>query len=135
MTTALRPRQRAFVNQIAERLTDDDLDQVMRVLRDGMQATTTVRNSRGASGQIDYAEKPDHQIRLAAASMLISATQQKPSVKQEVEVKQVLETPEQTKAKLLENLDSCMRIMSEMSALRKRQPIDVTPGSPELRES
>lgn len=130
--------QARFVNRVAELMTEDDCLSILQVCRDAMKATQNVRAGGGDGGRIRYEEMPDHQIRLAGASMLASLTLQKPSTKQEIEVQRTVEDVEDTRKRVMANLGGMMSVLQHMSAIQaqqaarkevvvsKKQPVDVS---------
>lgn len=131
MSSHITKSQRRFINDITERLTEDDLENVMDALRHALGAEKVERSpERGPGGQVQYVALPDHQIRLAAAGMILAYTQEKPAASVAVADTTPKATPEEVKARMIGNIDGFMGILAHLQKLEreKTQPIDVTPG-------
>lgn len=117
-----------FINRVQELMSDQDCETILRVCRDAMDATETVRTNGDGNGRYGYEKVPDHQIRLAGAAMLSSLTLQKPGSRQEVEVSRRVEDPEEVKRRVITNLGGIMSVLEHMKAVQAQtQPVDVTP--------
>lgn len=66
---------------------DDDFEQAMAALRDGLQAKHTVRRNR-ADGErgVEYTETPCHTVRIAAAKLMLEYGFGKPATRAEITV-------------------------------------------------
>tara|TARA_B100001094_G_scaffold70371_1_gene66812 strand:- start:1642 stop:2049 length:408 start_codon:yes stop_codon:yes gene_type:complete len=68
-------------------IADEDFENAMHALRDGLQATSVVRKNR-ADGQrgVEYAEKADHTTRLHSARLLLEYGFGKPATRHDISI-------------------------------------------------
>lgn len=108
-------------------IDDDDFTKAVLALREGLEATTSVRKSRddGQRG-VQYVEKADHTTRLASARMLLEYGFGKPATRHDITVNdetQKAATPAEIMSRIASAGTSLGEIIEVYSESYEKEPL------------
>jgi hypothetical protein len=108
---------------------DEDFDNAVAALREGLLATTTARKSRddGQRG-VQYVEKADHSTRLASARLLLEYGFGKPATRHDITVNdetQKAATPAEIMSRIASAGTSLGEIIEVYSESYEKEPLTI----------
>jgi len=120
-------------------IEDEDYENAVNVLRTGMKASHTVRQSRpGGERGVDYVEVPDHSTRLTSARLMLEYGFGKPATRHDINVTDTTQqaaSPSEIMARLADSGQDLAQIMNTYTeSLKSADIVEVTPKELENHE-
>lgn len=108
--------KKKIAEDVHEFIRDKDYENAVNVLRTGMEASHTVRQSKpnGERG-VDYVEVPDHSTRLTSARLMLEYGFGKPATRHDINVSDTTQkaaTPAEIMARLADSGQDLAQIMN-----------------------